>query len=139
MSMEAAVMELLRNDAEVVGLVGDAIRYQKSAEGDGYPRIICRLISDVPENNLTGPLGIVEARLQIEAWTNASALAAKTLADKVRLALETYVGTVSGTRICWIRRQLTRDIPMVTKPGQNAPSVFGVTSDFFVQYEEAVE
>lgn len=132
-----AIAELLRNDTATAAIVGSRIRPAQLSPGTSLPYVAYQLVSDVPEHHFGGPLGFVEARIQVEAWAIRYD-DAKTLADTIRKAIDGYSGTVVGIEIHALRRELSIDIQPVSDAGKGMPSIYGVSSDYFVQYQENI-
>lgn len=60
----------LRASPVIVGLVGDRIFPNKAPEGEGTPRIVYTVVSDVPSNTLDGSVSgrLRQIRLQVDCY-----------------------------------------------------------------------
>jgi hypothetical protein len=68
MTLEANLYENLKNDSGVAALVADRIYVAIAPQEAIMPAIIFHIISTVPENGLSGFLGLDKVRVQVDAW-----------------------------------------------------------------------
>lgn len=102
--MEEALRALLAGDPGIAGLVGGRIYPVERPQGSALPAITYHLVSSVPGHAMGGLTGLVDARVQIDAWaepstTRSSYDTAKRIGRAVRAALGGFRGTVGGTDI----------------------------------------
>jgi hypothetical protein len=103
LKVEEGVVARLKADTAVSAIVGTRIRPLEAPQGDSYPLIVFRKVSDVPDYAMGGQSGLSEARIQIHCWAqdapgggSAGAYGqAKALAEAVRLRLSGWRGTVT--------------------------------------------
>lgn len=95
--MESALVQELTDNAAVSALVGTGasarIYPQIAAQGAAKPYLVYQLISGEHGHHLRAASGLVQSRVQIDSYGSTYS-GAKTLADKVRLALD---GQLAGT------------------------------------------
>lgn len=91
---EAAIAQVLLNDSAVGVLIGERVYPQVAPLGSPFPYLLYQRISGTPEHDLSGPIALRTARVQItcDATTYNEA---KALADTVAAALDGYTGTLT--------------------------------------------
>jgi len=96
MSIEQDIRDHLLADTDVSALVGTEISYLFLNQNFSLPAIVYRKVSASRVHDLSGPTGRVDARFQIDLYSESSVELAD-LSDKVRVALDGFKGTL-GTR-----------------------------------------
>ena len=91
-SAEKALYTILSTTGGVTQYVGEKIYPVKIPEGTGLPAISYQQISGPREHNVSGAIGWVESRYQINSWA-ATYLEACDVATAVRVAIDGYAGT----------------------------------------------
>jgi len=97
-SAENAVYHRLVGSPGVARLVGFNIFPVAVPKGADFPFIVYRRATIARETALSGPILMPEVNLQIASWAMHYD-DARTLADRVRIALNGYIGTVAGVTI----------------------------------------
>ena len=90
--IEKAIRSVLVASAPVNDLVSGRIYPYMRQQGQGFPAIVYSLDSTEPAHGLVGSLSLTRATLSIEQWADVYG-DAKTLANKVKDALDGYTGT----------------------------------------------
>ncbi len=96
---EQAILKLLQDDGAVRGLVGNRIYPMAAPQGKlphetKKPYLVYRRISSRHEHHMEAASGLVFTMIQIDGYAGTYS-ASKKLADKVRLALDGYQGSVT--------------------------------------------
>jgi hypothetical protein len=103
--LEAAVYNILSTTAAITAITSTRIYPLVAPQSADFPRITYQIIVDAPDHVLSGASGLRESRVQIDCWTDdADYDMAHTLADKVRVALDTFRGTAGGTGSIWVHQ-----------------------------------
>ena len=66
--MEEALTAYLLAQVEVTALIGRRLRPETGKQGEGFPAVIQRNISWVPEYTLSGPIDLCETRIQFDCY-----------------------------------------------------------------------
>ena len=90
--IEKAIRSLLVANSGVNDLVSGRVYPYMRQQGQNFPAIVYSLDSADPEHGLGGALSLTRATLSIENWSETYS-GAKVLAEKVKNALDGYVGT----------------------------------------------
>ena len=98
MSVLTAIYAHLAADTDVIALTSTRIYPHEAPSSATLPYITFYQISGPHAHHLTAAAGMTEPRIQIDCWAD-SALGAETLADKVRLAMDGFRGTMSSTTV----------------------------------------
>jgi hypothetical protein len=133
-AIEEAIYYLLSNDATVSGLVGTRIYPMVVPRNAAMPAIAYQQISGVREHTMTGPIGMVKARFQINCWAETYATA-DAIAEAVRKELDGYSGVASDTWIYDITLLQGAD-KIEVLPGVDVLTTTGKRLDFLVWYKE---
>ena len=96
--IESALYTKLSTDSGVSALVGDRIYPLIVAQGALSPSIRYQTVTKSRESAMGSDSGITFARIQIDSFAS-TYLAAKTVAEAVRGALQRFRGTVIGIEI----------------------------------------
>ncbi|MCA0920225.1 DUF3168 domain-containing protein [Pseudooceanicola nanhaiensis] len=125
--MEEELRARLLATASVTAICGTRINWGAHPQGEPWPGVILRVISDVEGHTLAGPNGVAHARVQIDCQADSYG-AAKRLARAVRAALGGYRGGL-------LQAVLFADAREGREGGSNeADRPFRVSLDFFVHY-----
>jgi hypothetical protein len=95
MSIEEKIFYRLRTNDAVSALVGTRIYPIQLPPGRTLPAITYTRVSTVRGHCLGGPSGRLRPRIQIDCWADTYS-GARTLADKVRLCLDGFLGAIDG-------------------------------------------
>ncbi|MFA5445044.1 MAG: DUF3168 domain-containing protein [Bacteroidales bacterium] len=96
--IEQAIRYILVNDTTVKAITTRCYPV-KLPQSPVYPLMLYHAVGGIEEHALGGTTGKSRSRMQVEAWSNVSALEAKTLMKAISGALIDYVGTVAGVVI----------------------------------------
>ncbi len=126
--IEQGIHDLLLADTAVSGLIGNRLYPLMLPEAAMFPAASYQLISAIEQYTLDGPLGLTQARLQIDAWGQTYG-SAKILAAAIHAVLNGYDGTLDeGTAVFEIERDQATD-------GFDPNSrLYRVQSDFMILY-----
>lgn len=126
--IETAIRYILVNDTTVKAITTRCYPVN-IPQTPTYPLILYTQISGHRDHTLRGASGHAHPRFQIEAWAE-TYTGAKTLADAIRIALDDYIGTASGTKIWSCLIDSERDIyePEI--------EVYRKVQDYLIWYEE---
>ncbi len=112
--MEEALTTLLLADARVKQLAGNRVHWGRATQGEQAPYIVLQVVGGRPDYHAQGSSGLVDARVQIDAYGD-KYLAAKKLSDAVLALLSGYRGEVAGTRLHAGFVDAARDLPTETE------------------------
>ena len=98
MTVEAAVFDLLSNDAGVSGVVSNRIYPVKLPQDPTYPAVTYFRVSALRHSAMGKDTGLVEKRIQISSWAKLYS-EVNDLADRVRDAMQRTRGVFSGVEI----------------------------------------
>lgn len=130
--MEEAIINRLLATAGVTALVGTRVYPGTRRQGSPLPALVFNRISGVRDYTMVEPSGLVESRVQIDAWAS-EWLGAKTLARAVRASLSGIKGTFSGIEVQGVFLDGERD----TFEGEAPERLYRVSMDFNVWAVEA--
>lgn len=126
MTFEADLKAHLAAASDIVAAVSDRIFPAVIPQGQAVPAITFQAISGTPQTDLSGDDGqLINYRMQINCWAE-SYLAAKALAEAVRVRLKTAAITFKA-------------VPLVSAQDvfEETPKRFGVYMDFSFWYRSA--
>lgn len=140
MTAKDALIRLLLSDAALAATVATRWSPQWVPEDDTLPYGCVSTISRTRAHNMEGPSGLVKARVQVDVFA-ATQRSADQIADRVRLCLDGYVGTVTaGAESLTLDAVLLDndldDVEREDEPSENR--VARVTLDFLVFYRETL-
>lgn len=97
--MDEALTALLLANAALAALIGngDRLYWDTIGQGKDNPAVVMYLISGIPDYHMTGPSGLVESRVQIDARGTTRA-SARAVANAVESVLSGYRGTVGAIK-----------------------------------------
>jgi hypothetical protein len=130
MAREDAIFYLVAGSAPIAALVKDRIYRVEFPQGVLYPALAYRLIDAPRDEELLGPNGLVDARLQFDALAN-SYEDASAVRDWLIALLNGYEGFVQGFEIIHSHFEDERDIPYDV-----ATKSRGVQLDFIISHRE---
>ena len=116
---EGGLIAILDADATVSGIVGGRIHPMTDPRNTPFPKITYQRIDTVRGLSNDGPTNCPTARVQIDCWA-ADLLAARTLANAVRRALNGFSGTADGYQFDLIHLTDERDREAAPLPGHSA-------------------
>jgi hypothetical protein len=91
MNGEIAVLDILRDDATVIGIAGDRIYLEEAEQEDELPYVIIELSDNEPFPTKSGAGGTDHNTVRVFSYAN-TYKQAKDLANACRLALDDVVG-----------------------------------------------
>lgn len=125
---EQGIIELLRADGTVSGLVSTRAYFAEAPQSAALPFIVLTRISGVRDLVIGGSVDLVDARIQID-YLASTMLAARTIANACRSVLNGYRGTTASTNYQMIK--------LLDEADANEESdIFRVTADYQVMYLE---
>lgn len=95
MTIEAAITKHLTEAAGLAGVLGGRVYPKHLPQNPTYPAIAYHRISGPREHSHDGSSGLAHPRFQLDLFARTH-VAAKDLAEKVRLALDGYKGVMGG-------------------------------------------
>ena len=133
-SPEAVLRSALVASATVSELVGSRIYPILAPQTAALPLIIWRRSGISREHTLAGPMGVstVSVEMQLLATTYEQA---RDLADKVRVVLDGYGGTLNNTEVKHVSLEQESD-DFVQLAGGDLPPVYQVTQTYNILWQE---
>lgn len=131
MNAELAVYSLLKDAPAIIALVADRIFPLLAPQDVDVPFLVYQRVSGVRWRSLSGPSGMAQPRMQVDAYAMTYS-GAKTLATAVRQTLDGFRGVVAGIRVGGIALQSDQDMP----EEDVEPKLFRVSMDFMVTHDE---
>lgn len=133
-SPEAVLRTVLVGNTSVTSMVGTRIYPLVAPKTAALPFITWRRSGISREHTLAGPMGMpnVSVEMQIFAPTYEDV---RELADRVRLVLDGYGGTVNNTEVKNVSLEQESD-DFVQLAGGDLPPVYQVTQTFNVLWQE---
>ncbi|OAN53894.1 hypothetical protein A6A04_13460 [Paramagnetospirillum marisnigri] len=95
------------------------------------PFVTFQRISGTRWRTITGPTGMAQPRIQIDAYATTYA-GAKALATTIRQAIDGYRGAIGGVRVGGIALVSDQDL----YEGDVNPALYRVSMDFMVTHDE---
>jgi hypothetical protein len=137
MTPEAAIYKLLIDDAAVSAIVGTKIYPLLAPQNKPKNYIVYNLITDLPDRILVSSAAISYCRIQIDLYAETYS-GSKTLADKVRLALDgvshsDVVTTDYTAHIQYLALTDQNDILLAPQNGGDVPT-FRTSQDYNIGY-----
>lgn len=140
MSLLTAIYSHLVADADVIALTSTRIYMYEAPSSATTPYITFYQISGVPSHHLQAAAGITDQRVQIDCWDggNEAATGVETLADKVRLAMDGFRGTMGTVtvRMCHLEDEGSDFFPKVRSSREGG--IFRKRLDFRIWHTETV-
>jgi len=124
MSVEQAIVQLLKADTDVAALVGTKIYPQIAPQNKVYPYIVYHLVTEIPLRHLASASNLSYSRQQLDIFADTYAKA-KDLAEKVFQALDGFRGLVTYTDgslfIQYLAKDDGNDITVPIESGSDSP------------------
>ena len=108
MSIGNSVYSLLLGNSGVTALVSDRIYPLRAPQDTAKPYVVFFVVSSEHDRHLHGPSGVVEKRIQVDAYADTYE-AAHAVSEAIRRALNGYSGTPVATKISRISLLTERD------------------------------
>ena len=134
-TLEAGLFSHLSIDSDISATVGTRVYLAIIPQDASLPAITYQRISGSHVRSLEGSSGASEARYQITAWAS-TGLAAKQLADYVRLSLDGFSGAMGDVTVKRVYLEDDRD-QFEPAAGNDEERRNGVLMDFSIWYHEA--
>ncbi len=129
MILEQALYERMTAFAGLTALVSTRVYPSRAPQNATYPLVVYQRISGEHGEVMEGSDGLGMARVQFLAWATTYA-SAKAVAEQVRLALQSRVGSLSGLAVTVVE---AADIPDFW---DDTSDIHGAGIDFTIYYEE---
>lgn len=137
MSIESDLVTYLKTVPDITAIVGTRIYPMLVPQGDGnYPAIAYGRAGIQHVISMQGESGTARTTIALACWTR-SYESVKTLADKVRLALDGYRGVWGTTDIDGVHL-LEEEDTIEASAGDEAKRLYGVQFEFAVWHRESV-
>lgn len=107
--MEGALIDLIKDDVAVAGIVSDRVYPVRRPQGSAFPAIVVSRISGQPLYSDEGEVGLQNARVQVDSMAM-TYTAAKDLAQMVRTRLSGFSGVNAGIDFSFIMLDEERDL-----------------------------
>lgn len=107
--MEGALIDLIKDDVAVAGIVAGRVYPVRRPQGSAFPAIVVTRISGQPLYSDEGEVGLQNARVQVDSMAM-TYTAAKDLAQMVRTRLSGFSGVNAGIDFSFIMLDEERDL-----------------------------
>lgn len=132
MSLRTSVVAMLRAKSKVTDLVGERIYRERLPQNPALPAVTYMVVSGSTTNSFSGPSGLDEVTVQIDAW--GSAIDADNLADAIRESIDGLVGQFGD---CYFQEVTCMSPPTdVHEPDPHEEPIAHLTQDFMMSYEK---
>lgn len=133
-SPEAVLRTALVGNTSVTSMVGTRIYPLLAPKTAALPFITWRRSGISREHTLAGPMGVPNVSVEMQAFA-ATYEDVRQLADRVRLVLDGYGGTVNNVEVKHVSLEQESD-DFVQLAGGDLPPVYQVTQTFNVLWKE---
>jgi hypothetical protein len=133
-SPEAVLRSVLVTDTVTSSVVGSRVYPLLAPKSAPLPFIIWRRSGVTREHTLSGPMGVPNVSVEMQSYA-ATYEDVRDLADRVRLVLDGYGGTVNNTQVKHVSLEQESD-DFVQLAGGDLPPVYQVTQTFNVLWQE---
>lgn len=133
-SPEAVLRSALVSTTVVTSMVGTRVYPLLAPKTAALPFITWRRAGVNREHTLAGPMGMPSVTVEMQSFANTYE-DARELADRVRLVLDGYRGTVNNTEVKSVSLENELD-DFVQLAGGDLPPVYQVTQTFNVLWQE---
>jgi len=120
MSLESDLSTLLQTNTALTALVGTRFQYASDPQDLALPKVTIAKIQSTDFYSNDGPIGMVNALLQIDC-VSLQLNQAKAVAAQVKGTLRGFSGTTGATTIGMISMSDERDIPEPLDAGREKP------------------
>ncbi|WP_426043699.1 tail completion protein gp17 [Caulobacter sp. DWR3-1-2] len=125
--MEETLIAYLLASPSLVALIGDRLTPGVRTQGALLPALVFNLVSDLPDYSNSGPTGLTQARIQLDAY-GATYAQAKAVARAANARLSGWRRAVGGWAIHGVFQQNAHD----TFTNDAPEKIHGVSTDFIV-------
>lgn len=133
-SPEAVLRTALVSQTSVTTMVGSRVYPILAPKTAGLPFIVWRRSGISREHTLAGPMGVPNVSVEMQIY-GATYEDVRELADRVRVVLDGYGGTVNNTEVKHVSLENEVD-DFVQLAGGETPPVYQVTQTFNVLWQE---
>lgn len=133
-SPEAVLRSALVGSTAVTALVSARIYPVLAPANAALPFITWRRSGIQRSQTLAGPMGMPRVSVELDTYA-ATYEGARDLADRVRVVLDGYSGTVDNTQVNHVSLEQEQD-DFVTLGGSDLPPVYSVKQTFDVWWQE---
>jgi len=133
-SPETVLRSALVSSANVSALVGSRIYPILAPQTAALPFIVWRRSGISREHTLAGPMGVPTVSVEMQLLANTYEQA-RELADKVRVVLDGYGGTLNNTEVKHVSLEQESD-DFVQLAGGDLPPVYQVTQTYNILWQE---
>ena len=133
-SPEAVLRTALVGNTSVTSMVGTRIYPLLAPKTAALPFITWRRSGISREHTLAGPMGVPNVSVEVQSFA-ATYEDVRQLADRVRLVLDGYGGTVNNVEVKHVSLEQESD-DFVQLAGGDLPPVYQVTQTFNVLWKE---
>lgn len=134
-SPEAALRTVLVSTTVVTSMVGTRVYPLLAPKAASLPFIVWRRAGITREHTLAGPMGMPNVSVEMQTLA-ATYEDAREVADRVRLVLDGYGGTVNNVEVKNVSLENESD-DFVQLAGGDLPPVYQVTQTFNVLWQES--
>lgn len=134
-SPETVLRAALIGNAAVASMVGSRVYPLLAPKTSSLPFITWRRAGITREHTLAGPMGMPNVSVEMQAFA-ATYEDARELADRVRLVLDGYGGTVNNVEVRNVSLENEAD-DFVQLAGGDLPPVYQVTQTYNVLWQES--
>lgn len=134
-SPEAVLRTALVATTSVTSMVGTRIYPLLAPKTASLPFITWRRAGITRQHNLSGPMGVPDVSVEMQTFA-ATYEDAREVADRVRLVLDGYGGTVNNVEVKHVSLENESD-DFVQLAGGDLPPVYQVTQTFNVLWQES--
>ncbi len=138
MTIESAFYNHMSNKASITALVSTRIYASVAPSSVTYPFITFKVVSDVPEHDMGGAVGLTHVLLQVDAWALLVS-ERQSISEAVRNALDGFTGDLGAENLkirnCFLDNRNSFEEP--DKHGKNLP-VHRASLDFSIWHVESV-
>lgn len=134
-SPEAVLRAALVANTSVTSMVGTRIYPLLAPKTAALPFVVWRRAGITREHTLAGPMGMPNVSVEMQSLA-ATYEDAREVADRVRLVLDGYGGTVNNTEVKNVSLENEVD-DFVQLAGGDLPPVYQVTQTFNVLWQES--
>jgi len=138
MSLEQSLQNRATTDSTISSLVSTRVYPEAAPQAATLPYVVYSRVSTIRYPHITGPSGVVAARMQFDVIA-ATYAAAKPIADAIRLRFDGYRGTMGTSPNTTVVRNVTLENEMdglAVPVSGNAPDKYRVILDFMFTYNE---
>jgi len=133
-SPEAVLRSVLVANTVTSSIVGSRVYPVLAPKTAALPFIIWRRSAISREHTLAGPMGVPNVSVEMQSFATTYE-DVRELADRVRLVLDGYGGTVNNTEVKHVSLEQESD-DFVQLAGGDLPPVYQVTQTFNVLWQE---